>query len=387
MGVRPSVGPPGRYCVLSDSTPLRTLASTSPTSSAGSATTPTNLWQPISPKGSDSTPRSSWVRMGTSPHLAPPLDTPPWARNFGAPARFGGTSSTPASPFPAHVPQRPGGGGAHVGAGQAPSAPPLDWVVRVLPQPPLFGSCTSTVRGRRRTSWSRTGSGAPQRATDRAPPPSTPPASRPSPHLPREPTYASRTTPRTTSTSLSWRPRSYTRLGVADAEARATAGVRELSWLHLRLDIQQRRGEPYVAIHRWTRLRLFRAFACTNNPSSSPSASSVSSKRAFRVWRRLTNAIRLVMAISETRTLGSGGQVARHQSDLEPRARRCAAQQGPPGQRRDRRRSERRCTPPRFPLALWDARIFGRPYSSSRAASASSGPCSVSPALPDDPGA
>ena len=96
-------------------------------------------------------------------------------------------------------------------------------------------------------------------------------------------------------------------MGVADAEARATAGVRELSWLHLRLDIQRRRGEPCVAIHRWTQLRLFSAFVCTDDPLFL-AVSLERAKRAFRVWRRLTNAIRLVMAISETRTLGSGGR-------------------------------------------------------------------------------
>ena len=122
-------------------------------------------------------------------------------------------------------------------------------------------------------------------------------------------------------------------MDVADAEARATAGARELSWLQLRLDLQRRRGEPCVAIHRWTQapgtvlpdipaptsvgaippgyvcpqLRLFSAFMYTDDPLFL-AVSLERAKRAFRVWRRLTNAIRLVMAISETRTLGSGGR-------------------------------------------------------------------------------
>ena len=62
-----------------------------------------------------------------------------------------------------------------------------------------------------------------------------------------------------------------------------------------------------MAIHRWTQLRLFSAFVCTDDPLFL-AVSLERAKRAFRVWRRLTNAIRLVMAISETRTLGSGGR-------------------------------------------------------------------------------
>jgi len=74
-------------------------------------------------------------------------------------------------------------------------------------------------------------------------------------------------------------------MDVADAEARASASTRELSWLQLRLDLQRRRGEPCVAIHRWTRVPSLRAtsahscaslaHSCTPTiPSSSPSASS-----------------------------------------------------------------------------------------------------------------
>ena len=40
-------------------------------------------------------------------------------------------------------------------------------------------------------------------------------------------------------------------MDAADAEARAAAGERELSWLQRRLDLQRRRGEPCVAIRRW----------------------------------------------------------------------------------------------------------------------------------------
>ena len=96
-------------------------------------------------------------------------------------------------------------------------------------------------------------------------------------------------------------------MDVADAEARATAGVRELSWLQLRLDMQRRRGEPCVAIHRWTQLRLFSAFVYTDDPLFL-AVSLERTKRALRVWRRLTDAIRLIMAIPEKRTLGSGGR-------------------------------------------------------------------------------
>ena len=142
---------------LATSTPLQTLTSTSPTSSAGSATTPTNLWQPISSKGSDSTPMSSCSPCGylTSPRS--PFGYASVGKELRRLRSIGWYEFYSSLPFPAHVPQRPGGDGAQVGAGQAPSAPPLDWVVRVLLQPPFSGSCTSTARGRRRTSWSRTG--------------------------------------------------------------------------------------------------------------------------------------------------------------------------------------------------------------------------------------
>ena len=122
-------------------------------------------------------------------------------------------------------------------------------------------------------------------------------------------------------------------MDVADAEARATAGARELSWLQLRLDLQRRRGEPCVAIHRWTQapgtvlpdipaptsvgaippgyvcpqLRLFSAFMYTDDPLFL-TVGLERTKRALRVWRRLTDAIRLIMAIPEKRTLGSWGR-------------------------------------------------------------------------------
>ena len=122
-------------------------------------------------------------------------------------------------------------------------------------------------------------------------------------------------------------------MDVADAEARPRAGARELAWLQLRLDLQRRRGEPCVAIHRWTQapdailpdipaptsveaippgyvcpqLRLFSAFMYTDDPLFL-TVGLERTKRALRVWRRLTNAIRLIMAIPEKRTLGSWGR-------------------------------------------------------------------------------
>ena len=122
-------------------------------------------------------------------------------------------------------------------------------------------------------------------------------------------------------------------MDVADAEARASASARELSWLQLRLDLQRRRGEPCVAIHRWTQapgavlpdipaptsvgaippgyvcpqLRLFSAFMYTDDPLFL-TVGLERTKRALRVWRRLTDAIQLIMAIPEKRTLGSWGR-------------------------------------------------------------------------------
>lgn len=122
-------------------------------------------------------------------------------------------------------------------------------------------------------------------------------------------------------------------MDVADAEARPSASARELAWLQLRLDLQRRRGEPCVAIHRWTQapgailpdipaptsvaaippgyvcpqLRLFSAFMYTDDPLFL-TVGLERTKRALRVWRRLTNAIRLIMAIPEKRTLGSWGR-------------------------------------------------------------------------------
>ena len=122
-------------------------------------------------------------------------------------------------------------------------------------------------------------------------------------------------------------------MDVADAEARASASARELSWLQLRLDLQRRRGEPCVAIHRWTQapgtvlpdipaptsvgaippgyvcpqLRLFSAFMYTDDPLFL-TVGLERTKRALRVWRRLTDAVRLIMAIPEKRTLGSWGR-------------------------------------------------------------------------------
>ena len=122
-------------------------------------------------------------------------------------------------------------------------------------------------------------------------------------------------------------------MDVADAEARPSAGARELAWLQRRLDLQRRRGEPCVAIHRWTQapdailpdipaptsieaippgyvcpqLRLFSAFMYTDDPLFL-TVGLERTKRALRAWRRLTNAIRLIMAIPEKRTLGSWGR-------------------------------------------------------------------------------
>jgi hypothetical protein len=122
-------------------------------------------------------------------------------------------------------------------------------------------------------------------------------------------------------------------MDVADAEARQRAGPQERAWLRLRLALQQRRGLPCVDIHRWTRapeavlpdipapttvdaippgyvcpqLRLFSAYMYTDDPLFL-TVGLERTKRALRVWRELTNAIRLIMAIPEKRTLGSWGK-------------------------------------------------------------------------------
>ena len=122
-------------------------------------------------------------------------------------------------------------------------------------------------------------------------------------------------------------------MDVAEAEARREAGPRERAWLCLRLALQQRRGLPCVDIHRWTRapeevlpdipapttvdaippgyvcpqLRLFSAYMYTDDPLFL-TVGLERTKRALRIWRKLTNAIRLIMAIPEKRTLGSWGK-------------------------------------------------------------------------------
>ena len=122
-------------------------------------------------------------------------------------------------------------------------------------------------------------------------------------------------------------------MDVADAEARPAAGPRELAWLQQRLSLQRRRGEPCVSIHKWTeppsaalpdipapttidaippgyvcpQLRLFSAYMYTDDPLFL-TVGLERTKRALRVWRRLTDAVRLIMAIPEKRTLGSWGK-------------------------------------------------------------------------------
>ena len=122
-------------------------------------------------------------------------------------------------------------------------------------------------------------------------------------------------------------------MDVADAEARQGAGPQEREWLHRRLALQRRYGLPCVDIHRWTRapetvlpdipapttvdaiplgyvcpqLRLFSAYMYTDDPLFL-TVGLERTKRALRVWRKLTNAIRLIMAIPEKRTLGSWGK-------------------------------------------------------------------------------
>ena len=122
-------------------------------------------------------------------------------------------------------------------------------------------------------------------------------------------------------------------MDAADAAARATASPQELAWLQLRLDLQRRRGEPCVSIRKWTeapdaalpdipapttvvaippgyvcpQLRLFSAYMYTDDPLFL-TVGLERTKRALRVWRRLTDAIRLIMAIPEKRTLGSWGK-------------------------------------------------------------------------------
>ena len=119
-------------------------------------------------------------------------------------------------------------------------------------------------------------------------------------------------------------------MDAADAEARGTASPAELSWLQVRLDLQRRLGEPCSDVRRWTarpqdllpdiaaptrvsdippgyvcpQLRLYACYYYTDDPQFH-FVSVERTKRGLRVWRRLTEAVGLIMAIPEKRSLGS----------------------------------------------------------------------------------
>ena len=214
MGARPSVGLPGRYFVLSDlhaapDTRLdlayleRRLRHYPDQSLAANILEGVRLDAGVELKSvwvPHLTSLPLWIRLRGQGTSAPPLDLvvrvllqPPLFRLMylngqgetaltSGPDRhlrrlrsIGWYEFYPSLPSSARVPQRPGGDSAQVGAGQAPA--------------PHRGQRTARPHLRRLR------------------PPGhllISPASRP---------MASRATPRTTSTSLSWRPRSYTRHG------------------------------------------------------------------------------------------------------------------------------------------------------------------------------
>lgn len=119
-------------------------------------------------------------------------------------------------------------------------------------------------------------------------------------------------------------------MDTAEVEARLTADSAERSWLQNRLDLQRRLGEPCIDIRRWTaapskllpdiaapsrlenlppgyvcpQLRLYAGYYYTDDPQFH-FVSVERTKRGLRVWRRLTNAVNLIMAIPEKRSLGS----------------------------------------------------------------------------------
>ena len=122
-------------------------------------------------------------------------------------------------------------------------------------------------------------------------------------------------------------------MDAAEAPVVAAAQGTERAWLERRLELQRRKGEPCVAIHRHTappesqlpdipappqldaippgyvcpQLRLYAAFCYTDDPLFT-AVGVDRTLRLIRTWRRLTTKAGLIMAIPEKRSLGSWGQ-------------------------------------------------------------------------------
>ena len=214
VGARPSVGLPGRYCVLSD-------FHAAPDTRLDLAYLERRLRhypdQSLAANILEGVRLDADVELGPYRYLTSPRSPSGYAsvgKELRRPRSIWWYEFYSSLPSPAHVPQRPGGDGAQVGAGQAPSAPPLDWVVREL-DPSLPSS--ARVPQRPGGDSAQVGAGqtpAPHRGQQTARPHLR--RLRPPGHLlvsPASRPMASRTMPMTTSTSLSWRPRSYTRHG------------------------------------------------------------------------------------------------------------------------------------------------------------------------------
>jgi len=122
-------------------------------------------------------------------------------------------------------------------------------------------------------------------------------------------------------------------MDAAEAMEAPHLSVHELEWLQLRLGLQRRTGEPCVPIRRWTatpteplpdipapsrvadiptgyvcpQLRMYSIYMFTDDAHATV-VGVERTKRALRVWRRLTLDAGLIMAIPEKRSLGSCGK-------------------------------------------------------------------------------
>ena len=122
-------------------------------------------------------------------------------------------------------------------------------------------------------------------------------------------------------------------MDAAEVQLRTEAGSEEREWLQRRLNLQRRRGEPCIAIRRWTQapesalpdiaapstvdgipegyvflqLRLYGCYMFTDDPYISL-VGTERTKVGLRVWRSLTNSLGLIMAILEKRSLGSSSK-------------------------------------------------------------------------------
>ena len=122
-------------------------------------------------------------------------------------------------------------------------------------------------------------------------------------------------------------------MDTADHPFIAAAQGAERKWLEQRLELQRRKGEPCVDIHRHTsppearlpdipapsdidsipvgyvcpQLRLYASFCYTDDPLHL-AVGVARTLRLLRAWRRLTTRAGLLMAIPEKRSLGSWGQ-------------------------------------------------------------------------------